>query len=127
MYGRNAHLLLNSSPIASGIDVIRHSDNQLAVAVSADVNEDVNNAMSIVSDIENKRLAPILDRHELTFGLGGQTEQDQIIMNTMALGGVLTLCLIYLILTWVFSSYLWPLAIMAAMAAAMKPNSEGIK
>jgi len=98
-----------------GIDVIRHSDTQLAVTVSADVDEDVNNAMSIVSDIENNQLAPILDRYALTFGLGGQTEQDQIIMATMALGAVLTLGLIYLILTWVFSSYLWPLAIMIAI------------
>ncbi len=98
-----------------GIDVIRHSDTQLAVAISADVNEDVNNAISIVSDIENNQLGAILDRHELTFGLGGQSEQDQIMMETMALGGLLTLGLIYLILAWVFSSYVWPLAIMMAI------------
>ena len=36
-------------------------------------------------------------------------------MNTLALGGLLTLGLIYLILTWVFASYLWPLAIMLAI------------
>ena len=33
----------------------------------------------------------------------------------MGIGGVLTLLLIYLILTWVFASYLWPLAIMMAI------------
>lgn len=98
-----------------GIDVIRHSDAQQAVAVSADVNEAENNAISIVSDIEKNRLEALLDRHGLTFGLGGQTEQDQIMLKTMALGAVLTLGLIYLILTWVFSSYLWPLAIMIAI------------
>ncbi len=98
-----------------GIDIIRHSDSQLAVAVSADVNADLNNAISIVNDIKDNQLTPILDRNELTFGMGGQSEQDQIILNTMALGGLLTLGLIYLILTWVFSSYLWPLAIMMAI------------
>ncbi len=98
-----------------GIDVIRHSDTYLAVAISADIDEAVNNAISVVSDIENNQLEPILDRHELTFGLGGQTEQDQIILQTMALGGLLTLGFIYLILAWVFSSYLWPLAIMMAI------------
>jgi multidrug efflux pump subunit AcrB len=36
-------------------------------------------------------------------------------LQTMALGGVLTLVLIYLILTWVFASFLWPLAIMTAI------------
>jgi multidrug efflux pump subunit AcrB len=98
-----------------GIDVIRHSNTQLAVAISGDVNEDVNNAMSVVNDIEENQLNAILDRYDLTFGFGGQTQRDLIMMNTMALGGLLTLGLIYLILTWVFSSYLWPLAIMMAI------------
>lgn len=98
-----------------GIDVIRHSNNQMAVAVSADVDTELNNAIAIVNDIEANRLQPILDRHELSFGLGGQTQQDQIMLQTMTLGAMLTLVLIYLILAWVFSSYLWPLAIMMAI------------
>ena len=98
-----------------GIDVIRHSDTQMAVAISADVDEDVNNAISVVKDVEKRQLTPILDKYELTFGLGGQTQQDQIMLDTMMLGGLLTLSLIYLILAWVFSSYLWPLAIMVAI------------
>lgn len=98
-----------------GIDVIRHSNTHLAVAISADVNEDENNSLSIVNDIRDNQLTSILDKHDLTFGFGGQTQRDQIMMETMALGGLLTLGLIYLILAWVFSSYLWPLAIMMAI------------
>ena len=98
-----------------GIDTIRHSNGQLAVAVSADVNEDVNNSIAVVQDVEDHRLDAILDRYDLTFGLGGQTQQDRILIETLALGGLLTLGLIYLILAWVFSSYLWPLAIMMAI------------
>lgn len=98
-----------------GIDTIRHSDTQLAVSVSADVNEDQNNAMSIIGDVKENQLQPILDRHNLTFGLGGQSAQDELMLSTMALGALLTLGLIYLILAWVFSSYLWPLAIMMAI------------
>ncbi len=98
-----------------GIDVIRHSNNQMAVSVSADVDEAVNNALSVVNNVKDHQLLPILDKYELSFGFGGNTERDQIMMDTMALGGLLTLGLIYLILTWVFSSYLWPLAIMMAI------------
>ena len=98
-----------------GIDIIRHFDSQQSVSISADVDPAVNNAISIVNDIRENRLQPILDRHELTFGLGGQSQQDEILMATMALGAALTLVLIYLILTWVFSSYIWPLAIMIAI------------
>ncbi len=36
-------------------------------------------------------------------------------LEVMGVGAVLTLILIYLILAWVFASYLWPLAIMTAI------------
>ncbi len=98
-----------------GIDVIQHHDTKLAVRVSADVDADVNNAMSIIEDIRENQLDPILDQYDLQFGLSGKSQQDMVIINTMALGGMLTLILIYLILAWVFASYLWPLAIMMAI------------
>ncbi|MEQ9005054.1 MAG: efflux RND transporter permease subunit [Pseudomonadales bacterium] len=98
-----------------GIDVIRHRDGQLAVRVSADVDPQQGNAMAITSRLERDVLPAILERHDLKFGLGGRSEFDQMIISTLAFGGLLTLVLIYLILAWVFASYLWPLAIMTAI------------
>ena len=98
-----------------GIDVIRHFGTELSVTVSADVDQDVNNTVAVLNDVENNKIQAILDQHDLTFGLGGHTQQDQILLDTMALGGLLTLVLIYLILAWVFSSFVWPLAIMLAI------------
>jgi multidrug efflux pump subunit AcrB len=98
-----------------GIDVIRHTDGRLAVSVNADVDPQLGNAIAITQDLQETVLPDILDRHNLTFGLGGKSEQDKVVMETMAIGGVLTLVLIYLILAWTFSSYLWPLAIMMAI------------
>ncbi|MCB1684538.1 MAG: efflux RND transporter permease subunit [Pseudomonadales bacterium] len=98
-----------------GIDVIRHTDGQMAVTVEADVDPQQGNAIAITGELRRNALPEILDRYNLSFGLGGKSEQDEVIMDTMALGGLLTLLLIYLILTWVFASYLWPLAIMMAI------------
>ncbi len=98
-----------------GIDVIRHKDGQMAVRVSADVDPQVTNAMNLIEQIKENDLPAILDTYDLKFGLGGKSEQDQVIMGTMALGGLLTMVLIYLILAWTFASYLWPLAIMMAI------------
>lgn len=98
-----------------GIDVIRHTDGRMAVSVSANVDPTQANAISITQSITSKELPAILDRYNLVYGLGGKSEQDQVVMETMMLGGFLTLILIYLILTWTFSSYLWPLAIMMAI------------
>jgi multidrug efflux pump subunit AcrB len=98
-----------------GIDVIRHSDGRMAVSVSANVDPQQGNAIAITQTLRDTELPAILDRYDLTFGLGGKSRQDDVILGTMALGGALTLVLIYLILAWAFSSYLWPLAIMMAI------------
>ncbi len=98
-----------------GIDLIRHTDGQMAVTVSADVDPEVANAMAITGRIQEDVLPAILERYDLRFGLGGKSANDQEIMGTMAMGALLTLVLIYLILAWVFASYLWPLAIMLAI------------
>jgi multidrug efflux pump subunit AcrB len=87
----------------------------MAVRVFADVDENVNNAMSIVADIEAKHVPEITAAHHLTFGLSGKSEGDRLILETMGFGSILALLLIYLILAWVFASYLWPLAIMTAI------------
>jgi multidrug efflux pump subunit AcrB len=51
----------------------------------------------------------------LSFGLTGYSQEESILLETMWLGAKLSLVLIFLILAWVFASYLWPLAIMAAI------------
>ena len=43
----------------------------------------------------------------------------------MKLGGALTLVLIYLMLAWVFSSYIWPLAIMIAIPFSLVGSVVG--
>jgi multidrug efflux pump subunit AcrB len=98
-----------------GIDVIRHNNSEMAVRVFADVDEDVNNRLSIIADVEAKHIPDITAAHHLTFGLSGKSEGDQLILETLGFGSILALLLIYPILAWVFASYLWPLAIMTAI------------
>ena len=87
----------------------------MAVRVSADIDSDVANAMTLIESLKANDLPPILEAHNLSFGLGGKSEQDAVILETMTIGGALTLVMIYLILAWTFSSWLWPLAIMMAI------------
>ena len=98
-----------------GIDVIRHNNTEMAVRVFARVDPEVTNAFHVVSEVQERHLPEILAAHHLTFGLSGKTEDDRVIVETMALGAVLTLVMIYLILACAFSSYVWPLAIMTAI------------
>lgn len=98
-----------------GIDTIRHTDSKLSISISATVDSDINNAIAITTAISAQDLQPILDRHQVQFGLGGRSEQDQLLLQTLSMGALLTLVFIYIILAWVFASYLWPLAIMMAI------------
>jgi len=98
-----------------GIDIIRHSDSKLSISISATVDSDRNNSIAITELIKAQNLQQILDRHQVQFGLGGRSEQDQLMLQTLSLGAMLTLVFIYIILAWVFASYLWPLAIMMAI------------
>ena len=102
-----------------GIDLIRHQNGELAIRVSADVDTELNNALTIIDDIENTHMKSLLDKYNLTYGLAGQSAEDAKMLEVLSLGGWLTLALIYLILAWVFASYLWPLAIMLAIPFGM--------
>lgn len=98
-----------------GIDLIRHTNGDMAVAVSAELDAEVANAISLLSSVETDVLPELLDRYNLSYDLGGQSRADAELLSTMQFGALLTLVLIYLILAWAFSSYLWPLAIMMAI------------
>ncbi|MCB1646912.1 MAG: efflux RND transporter permease subunit [Pseudomonadales bacterium] len=98
-----------------GIDVINHNNGFMSVAVSASVDSEVNNAQQIMGNLEENALADIRNKYGLSSDLGGVSRRNQEIVQTMALGSVLTLIFIYLILAWSFASYTWPLAVMTAI------------
>ncbi|MEX1199036.1 MAG: efflux RND transporter permease subunit [Pseudohongiellaceae bacterium] len=98
-----------------GIDVINHSDGMLSVQVSATVDSRVNNAQRLLTSVQENELQEIRQRHGLTSGLGGVSERNQQIVDTLTTGAALTLIFIYLILVWSFSSWSWPLAVLATI------------
>ena len=69
----------------------------------------------VLGELEEQVIPGILARHNLQFGLSGYSQEESILLETMALGAKLALILIFLVLAWVFASYLWPLAIMMAI------------
>ncbi|MEE4362137.1 MAG: efflux RND transporter permease subunit, partial [Pseudomonadales bacterium] len=98
-----------------GIDEIRHADGELAVRVNAWVDPARANARQILGEIRSNALPGIERRFGVSSELSGKSEEDAMFLNTFASGAVLTLVFIYLILAWVFASWLWPLAIMTAI------------
>jgi len=102
-----------------GIDVINHNNGYMAVQVSASVDSRVSNAERVLSSVRANELEQIQQRYQLSSGLGGISQRNQQLVETLSVGAMLTLIFIYLILCWSFSSYVWPMAILTAIPLGM--------
>jgi len=113
----------NSVPLSSvvefearrGFDVLRHTNNKLAIHITASVDAAVNNSNEILAALQQQALPDIASRYGVTIDFEGRAEEQMDTMADMKQGLVLAFILIYIILAWVFSSYGWPLVVMAAI------------
>ncbi len=113
----------NSIPLSSvvnfeskrGFDFLRHTNGKLAVHITAAVDDAVNNANMILGAMQAGMLADLSAQYDIDIVLEGKSEEQADTMSDMRQGMVLAFVLVYLILAWVFSSYGWPLVVMAAI------------
>ncbi len=99
--------------VRHGFEVLRHADGELALEVSAEVNADVNNVNRIIESLEQKTLPELKQKYWINYSFEGRAADQKKTISNMKRGGLLGLCLIYIVLAWVFSSYGWPLVVMA--------------
>jgi multidrug efflux pump subunit AcrB len=98
-----------------GFEILRHAEGKLAVEVSADVDSDVNNVGAIIGGLTESTLPELQAAYGINYSFEGRSADQRETLGDMRKGLVLGLILIYVILTWVFSSYSWPLVVMAAI------------
>jgi len=98
-----------------GIDIIRQKDGLLSVIVAADVDETAINANQVLSGLQAKFFPSLEQQYQVKTGLEGRTADQAETMKDLGTGVLLGLTLIYIILAWVFGSYLWPIAVMLAI------------
>ncbi|TQV85974.1 efflux RND transporter permease subunit [Aliikangiella coralliicola] len=110
-----------------GLEVIQHHNAQLAVNIVANVDNRENTPMSILSDFEENVVPKITKDYQLSYGLSENSRAEQQIINDLLMGVVIGLALIYVILCWNFSSYLWPLAVMSAIPLALTGALFGLQ
>ncbi len=111
--GQNAPVA-NLATVSSerGFEAIRHSNGKLAVTVTAGVDPAVNNANRIRADLEAGVLPQLAAEYGVGFSFEGRQADQAETLGDMQLGMMLALTLIYLVLSWVFGSYGWPLIVM---------------
>ncbi|MEH6813276.1 MAG: efflux RND transporter permease subunit, partial [Motiliproteus sp.] len=98
-----------------GLDSLQRVDGQLALMITADVDDKVANANEIIESLASGPLQQLVDKYGIHYSFEGKKADENETLSDMKTGGMIAVCLIYIILAWVFSSYLWPLAVMAAI------------
>lgn len=98
-----------------GVNLLRRLDGELAVTVSADLDEARGNANEILKALSEKELPALQSTYGIRYGFEGKAKEQAQTFGDMGMGLLVGLLLIYLILAWVFASYFWPLAVMAAI------------
>ncbi len=98
-----------------GFETLRHAGGRLAVGVSAEVDETLNNAQRIEDGLLASTLPELASRYDLGYTLEGRSKRQRQTLGDMRTGALLGLLFIYLVLAWVFSSYGWPLLVMTAI------------
>ena len=98
-----------------GLDTLNRVDGQLALMVTADVDDKSANANEIIESLESGPLIELTSRYGISYSFEGKKADENETLSDMKTGGVIALLLIFIILAWVFSSYLWPITVMAAI------------
>ncbi len=109
-----------------GIERINHRNAQKAVNVFATVDKKVTTAMTVIEDLERTVIPEITARHDVDYGLGDYSAEEARVLGDMMVGAVIGLLLIYLILAWIFASWSWPLAVMAAIPLGLTGALGGL-
>jgi len=97
----------------AGFDRIRRENGRREVAVTAEVDADVTNANAVLARVAAETLPEIAARYDLGWRLAGRSEEQARTLGDLRTGALVALAVIYIILAWVFASYLRPLVVMA--------------
>lgn len=95
-----------------GFEALRHTDGYLTVSVTANVNSEVNNVSEITNDLKQSTLKDLSQQFDVDYSFGGRAASQKETLSDMKIGVGIALLLMYFVLTWVFSSYAWPILVM---------------
>ena len=98
-----------------GIDAIRHHNTQRTLTVRGDVDPAVITGGEVVAYFNERIAGRLAQEYGIDTGLDELSLAQAEAASDFALQFPIALALIYVVLAWVFASWSWPLAVMAAI------------
>ena len=91
-------------------------DGKRTISVTADLDTRKGNASEIMADLKTNYLPEFLQQHPgVSINLEGQQEEQQKTAGSIQRGFLIGLCIIFIILSFAFQSYVEPLVVMMAI------------
>ncbi len=99
-----------------GFESLKRAGGDLAVQITGDVDEKLNNNNAVRAILNAEVLPRITERPGVTYArFGGDAESQGQTLGDVGTALPLALLMIFIILAWVFESYLWPLAVLSVV------------
>ncbi len=98
-----------------GFGTLFHSGGVFTVTVSADVDATQNNSNLILRDLEDSVLPELVKKYGVEWLYGEATTEQRKTEDALKVGAILAFVLIYLTLTAIFGSYIWPVFVMLSI------------
>ena len=98
-----------------GVDAIRHHNGQRTLTIRGDVDHAVISGGEVISYYNANIRDAVMEKYGVTTGLDGLSQAESELMGEMLVQFGVALALIYVVLAWVFASWSWPFAVMAAI------------
>ena len=102
-----------------GFSVVRRQDGFREIAIQGDLDTRIISTPEALAIVESEGLKDIAENYNLRYRFDGRDQEQAEAFGDMGTGAVLALLCIYVILSWVFSSWALPLAVMAMIPFAL--------
>jgi len=96
-----------------GFSQVLREDGVRQAAVTADTDAGVTTTSKVIEALRRDGIDDIAARHGVVISFAGKAEEQARTLGDMRAGAIVGLIAIYIILAWVFSSYMRPFVVMA--------------
>ncbi len=92
--------------------IVQRRDGIRTVSVTGDIDPEITSTEEVVARLEAEVMPALAAKHALGYTYKGRDEERRESFRDLKQGALLTLCLIYITLAWVFASYWKPFTVM---------------
>ncbi len=96
-----------------GFSSVTREDGSREISVSAEINEEIVKPDDVLAALDSGDMARIAQKHGISYVFRGKNEEQANTFADMRVGTAIALSAIYIVLAWVFASYLKPLVVMS--------------